>query len=90
MTMTMTTATPHDANTRDYRADILAICDRVAVAGDDWETALLTGSPLHIDRAEAERLADWLDIEAGAEWGADHRHNEIAAFIRAAIARATA
>jgi len=74
----------------DYRAEILAYCGRVAVIGDDWESSLFTGSPLHIDRAEAERLADWLDIEAGAEWGADHRHHEIAAFIRAAIASATA
>ena len=76
----------HEEAARDYRADILAICDRVAVAGDDWETSLLAGAPLHIDHNEALRLSDWLDTEADSEWGADQRHHDIAAAIRHVVA----
>ena len=77
----------HEEAARDYRADILAICDRVAVAGDDWETSLLAGATaLHINRDDALQLATWLDTEADSEWGTDQRHHDIAAAIRQVVA----
>lgn len=72
--------------TTDYRATILEIANQYSRDGDDWELNLLAGGPQIVDRAEALRIAAWLDDEADGEWGADARHQEIAAEIRAAVA----
>lgn len=76
-----------NADTTDYRDTVLTVAARYARIGEYWETNLFAGGPDHCDRAGALKIADWLDTEADAAWGADYRHGLIAAEIRAAIAK---
>ena len=63
---------------KNYRTDILEICNNMGPNGRDWEQSLLAGSPDFIDRAEAAEIARWLAVRADIEWGKDGRHFEIA------------
>ena len=72
--------------TTDYRQIVIDSAELHSVAGDDWETSLLTGAPEPFGRDEALGIARFLEWEADVNWGWNQRHHDIAGEIRRRVA----